>query len=341
MHLQYDWRIIGHSKILAKLEQDLLQDNIASATLLVGPAEIGKARIIKTLAKILECNENFSHDLQVAKQIEKNIFSDLIAVGALWQKDKLESFDFIGKSSNFDQSHRKSKNMRTDTISIDDVRAFTERLYEKPNAKYKICLIKNIHRMNMEAANAFLKVLEEPPVYTKFLLTASHEKLLPETVISRTRVIHLGLVNNQVLIDYLTKHHPELTDAKVAEMVSLSQGRPARMQKFLSKPDFLLQERSFFHEIADILLKSSIIHRMQYAEKIAKNNENIKEFFDRLLHFLRSILIEKIEKQKMPINENLKIDQIINLITKTNQARLDVDHNVNKRLVLENLLISF
>lgn len=340
LSVKFDWRIIGHEKILNKLERDIENNNIASATLFVGPAEIGKSRVCKTFAKILQCGELFSYDHEISKQIEKNIFSDVVIVDLLWQKDKMENFDIIGKSSNFDQSHRKKNNMRSDTISIDDVRAFSERLYEKPNANYKICYIKNAHRMKKEAANAFLKILEEPPTKTIFLLTATHENLLPSTVVSRTRVLQMNLVPRKIIENYLEENYPNMKTEEKNEILTLTQGRPARLQRFLENPDFLLSEREFFHEISNVFLQKTPSERMIYAENLAKNEIEITEFFDRFLHFLRSILMEKIQEKNLPIASKLTYDEINNIIENANLAKKRIFNNVNKRIVLENLFLS-
>lgn len=339
--MKYEWNIIGHQKIIEKLENDLESNNLSSSLLLVGPAEIGKFKVAKTFAKILESGEDYTSNHSICRQIDKNIFSDVISVDTLWQKDYMENFDIIGKTSNFDQSHRKRKNMRTDTISIDDIRAISERIYEKPQANYKICLIKNIHRMNMEAANAFLKLLEEPPERTIFILTANHEKLLPETVVSRTRVLQMNLVGKSILKKYLEKENPGISDEKKDELLNLTQGRPARLQRFLSDPDFLMSEKAGFHEISNLFLQSSLIDKINFADKLSKENTEIIDFFDRFLHFLRSLLIEKISGKNMPISESIKKEKIISLIEETIKAKERIRRNVNKKLVLENLFLEF
>lgn len=340
--MKYDWKVIGHEKILTKLERDLENNNIASATLLVGPEEIGKSRVIKTMAKILSIGKDFSHNHEIAQQIEKNIYPDVITVGALWQKDILEDFEIIAKSSNFDQSERKKKKMISNTISIDDVLSFSSRLYEKSGNRYKICLIKDAHRMNSSAANAFLKILEEPPEKTIFIMTAKHEDLLPKTVISRTRVFQMNLVPQFEIRNYLDKENTAFSDEEKTELITLSQGRPARLNRFLKNPDFLMAERNFYYEIAKLLAESSLPERLKFAEDLAQNEEReINEFFNRFIHFLRSILIEKINNKNMPLAQKLSFEQIIDLILKTALAEKRIIANVNKRLTLENLFISF
>jgi DNA polymerase-3 subunit delta' len=193
--------------------------------------------------------------------------------------------------------------------------------------------------MNNESANAFLKLLEEPPNRTIFLLTATHEKLLPETVISRTRTIQMNLVPLGTLRSYLRKIDRQLSTEKTEELLTLSQGRPARLTRFLEDPDFLLAERSFFHTISKLLTEKSPPEKLRFAEKIS-SEEDLGEFFDRLLHFLRSLLVEKINAETLPLQAKITLEQIVAMIEKTNNAKTSISKNVNKRLTLESLFLS-
>lgn len=338
--MNYDWRIIGHEKVLERLEKDIENQNIASAYLFVGAEEIGKYRIAKTFCKILQSGGDFSFDNEVSRQIDKNIHPNVITVDALWQKDKMEKLEIIAKKSNFDQSERKRKKMSTDIISIDDVHAFTAPLYDKSGYNYKICLIKNLHRMNNSSANAFLKILEEPPRNTIFIMTCTHEHLLLETIISRARVFQFNLVKRGVLEDYFNQNYPNLGTEDREEIITMTQGRPSRMVRFLNDRDFLLSERNFFHDIAGLLSGGDMIYRMKYAEKLSKEDD-LEVFFDRFIHFLRSLLIEKINKKSLPLSKKLSYNQIRTLIENTREAHKKVLQSVNKRLVIENLFLSF
>jgi len=71
-------------------------------------------------------------------------------------------------------------------ILVDQIRTLREEIFIRPNeADHRVVLIENAEQMNPAAANALLKVLEEPPPYAVFLLTANNRDLLPETIASR------------------------------------------------------------------------------------------------------------------------------------------------------------
>ncbi|GGI91271.1 DNA polymerase III subunit delta' [Legionella impletisoli] len=71
-------------------------------------------------------------------------------------------------------------------IKIDQIRAIQQDIYQTPQrAKYRIVIIDSAERMNIAAANALLKVLEEPPVHTLFILLAEQMSSIPPTILSR------------------------------------------------------------------------------------------------------------------------------------------------------------
>ncbi len=345
--MKYDWQIIGHEKILNKLESDLKANNIASAMLFIGPNDIGKAKICKTLAQILQTfqtEQGFSFDHPIAKEIRQNNFADVITVDALWQQDKLTDFEIISKTSNFNQTGRKKSRMKSDTISVDDIRTITERIYGKKNSDFKICFIRNIHRMTTNASNAFLKVLEEPPEKTVFLLTTTHQNLVLPTLISRTRVCQLNLLADKILESFLIKNSLQiLTEEEKDSLLKLAQGRPGILKKLLDNHDFMQEEKEFFTQINHLLIKANQIEKMKFVENIVKNeiknNNSINQFLERLLHFLRSLLMEKIiQKHNYQVDKFLLVD-IIKSIKQVNLAREQISKNINKRLILENLFL--
>jgi len=77
-------------------------------------------------------------------------------------------------------------------LNVDVIRQISEDLYIKPNeSAHKIYVLQNADLMNIQAANALLKSLEEPPNYGVFVLTASSRFKLPETIRSRCALISL------------------------------------------------------------------------------------------------------------------------------------------------------
>ena len=84
-------------------------------------------------------------------------------------------------------------------IGIDDVRALQERLYETPQGTHTVCLIRSIERLHITAANALLKILEEPPSRVLFCFTTESLSSIPATIVSRMRVINFSPLPPNIL----------------------------------------------------------------------------------------------------------------------------------------------
>jgi|GEM_PF-268717 len=343
--MKFPWRIIGHHKILEKLEKEFEEKKLSHSYLFSGPREIGKFFLVKTFSELLQCEHgNLCRNCPSCIQVEKNIHPSTTVVDELWMKDKMEDFEELAKYSNFDQSHRKKTGKKSDQIGIDDVLEFTASLSQKTNSAYKVCLVRNIERMTEEAMNAFLKILEEPPEKTIFLLTTTHQEMLLPTIVSRTRVIELGLTPNSILEERLAE--PDFGNFSAAEkekILTLSQGRPARLLRFRDDPEFLRTQDQFFSDLARMLQKKNLPELFNFAAELAEPqaSDRLSEFLEGLIYFLRTLLREKTFGKGLFLTQEFSSAELLAILAMTELTQKRLESNVNKRLALEQLFLSF
>lgn len=97
------------------------------------------------------------------------------------------------------------------SFHVDAVREIINDVYMSPNeADYKVYILGNAHCMNESAQNAILKILEEPPSYAVFILTAVNKSMLLETVLSRAVTLSIGGVDAQTGAQYITEQNPDI-----------------------------------------------------------------------------------------------------------------------------------
>ncbi|NBQ24498.1 MAG: hypothetical protein EBU26_09580 [Verrucomicrobia bacterium] len=130
------------------------------------------------------------------------------------------------------QCHRISKHQHGDVqwirpesksriITIDQVRTMMSTLHLKPNdARYKVWVIVDADRMHSQAANAFLKTLEEPPGATLLLLLTTHRDRLLDTIRSRCLNLHFSGES----LDRLAKEHQEWLHPLIEKLASQPNG---------------------------------------------------------------------------------------------------------------------
>ncbi len=149
-------------------------ENIPHAFLFSGPRGSGKTSAARILAKLINCEKP-------AKT-----------------KNGLEPCNTCDHCKAI-SSGRSMDVMELDTASnrgIDDIRAIRENVNLSPaSAKKKIYIMDEAHMLTLEAANAFLKTLEEPPAHAIFILATTDPAKLPETVRSRLTMVQFQKAN--------------------------------------------------------------------------------------------------------------------------------------------------
>lgn len=298
--MKYNWSIIGHEKQLLQIEKDLESGNLAHAYLLSGPNSVGKNTVAKKMAGILQCENDFCHNCNACTQIEKGCHVDTVV------------FEDDGES-----------------IKIETVRKILERLSMTRQAPYKILLVQSLERMGVEAANSFLKMLEEPPERTIFIMTTDNVRLILPTILSRVRVVQFNSVSHLYLREKLKSLYPE-RDAETLETVSLlSMGKTGKAVHLMEHPESLAEYLKIYHDIQNFFAYKSVVERFSYIEEMAEDPKKIETFINILTHVVRSQMLEL--KKDSP--------KQIKALSKINEAAMLLKKNVNVRLVLENLML--
>lgn len=271
-------QIIGHKDQLEHLKTDIAGENITHAYLFSGPPHVGKMTIAFWFAEQLLCEGLSEEECAKAKHmIERLTHPDLLVLDQLWMEEVSEDWDIIAKSSNVPQTHRAQAGARTDTISIDDVRALQDRLYATGVAKHRCCIIRSVDRMQDAAANSFLKILEEPPERLVFLLTTESIGSLLPTMVSRARVISLNRLPPSE-ITAMVAHLPE-DDRQF--IVALGQGAPGVVHRLIEDPDTLRTQRILQGKASAFWRETSLHGRLQHLAPLLKRGAEADEF---LLH---------------------------------------------------------
>ncbi len=273
-------QIIGHQRQCAELLSDIAHDNISHAYLFVGPKHIGKFTVARFAAwRILADGKTGEEVERIKDHIERLIHPDLLSLDMLWIKEKQEDWNKIGQYSNVSQQHRTKSDSppKTDTIGIDDIRALQGRLNETGSSRHLCCLIHSIDRMQGAAANAFLKMLEEPPPRVVFLLTAESEHAVLPTIASRTRIVRFHPVPREQMRGLLGGR----SDEEAAFALHLSEGAPGTLSTLLADPDLLRSKRQLHGQAKQFWQASSLLERLRWLLTYAEAKADIGEL---LLH---------------------------------------------------------
>lgn len=187
-------RLYGNDELLERLIGDTLSGRLSHAYIVEGPPKSGKGLLVKIVASVM------SDSAQMAKKIFDGISPDILTVAPAEGKK---------------------------TIGIDDVRAIRRGAYIKPNdLEFKMFVIDGCDRMTVQAQNALLKILEEPPDATYFFLLCESSSALLATVRSRAPTVRMHTFEKSELRDCLVEHFKSARDMSTRD--------PAAFDKLLN-----------------------------------------------------------------------------------------------------------
>lgn len=171
--------VVGQQHITTTLKNAIRTNQIAQAFLFCGPRGVGKTTCARILAKTINCT---------------NPTDDMEACG---QCDSCRSFA-SSASMNIFELDAASNN------SVDDIRELVQQVQVPPQTgKYKVYIIDEVHMLSSQAFNAFLKTLEEPPAYAKFILATTEKHKIIPTILSRCQIFDFKRIQSEDIVNHL------------------------------------------------------------------------------------------------------------------------------------------
>jgi DNA polymerase-3 subunit gamma/tau len=172
--------VIGQDNITKTLINQVENDEVGHAYLFTGTRGTGKTTCAKIFARAINClhpkNGSPCGECEVCKALNENNNMDILEIDAA--------------SNN----------------GVDEIRDLREKVkYPPVNGKYKVYIIDEVHMLSINAFNALLKTLEEPPSHVVFILATTESYKIPATILSRVMRFDFKLVSIDNLVALLKK----------------------------------------------------------------------------------------------------------------------------------------
>lgn len=179
------------------------------------------------------------------------------------------------------------------SFSVDTVREIRLAAYIAPNdAEKKVFILTDIQDMTEAAQNALLKILEEPPAYTVFVLTCEGKARVLPTVLSRAQLITLGPVNEAEALEALLEQTPGADETAAKEAARLSGGIIGRAKELLQSGG-AVRTSELMNDFSKALCGSSNYEFLRLSGRLETDSSLLKEFIALLPSFFRDAALFK------------------------------------------------
>ncbi len=214
--------IVGQDRTVAGFGEAMRSGVMHHAWLLAGPRGVGKARFAwEAASRVLADAAGPSVDLPGLDTPPDHPIARLMAAGSHPDFRQLQR-----------QPNEKGDGLRRN-ISIEQVRRLAEFLANTTSmSPWRAVVIDSVDDLEAEGANALLKMLEEPPANTVFLLVAHAPGRLLPTIRSRCRRMDFQTLDDDALASVLRRELPGSSEAEIARLVTLAGGSAGRAMSY-------------------------------------------------------------------------------------------------------------
>ncbi len=335
--------VVGQTAITSTLKNAIIKQQLAQAFLFCGPRGVGKTTCARILAKTINClNLN-----------ERNEACNVC--------ESCRSFNEL-TSFNIHELDAASNN------SVDDIRALVDQVRIPPQAgKYKVYIIDEVHMLSSSAFNAFLKTLEEPPPFAKFILATTEKHKIIPTILSRCQIFDFRRITVDDIAHHLAfvaqsegiaadsdglhliaqKADGALRDAlSIFDQIAISSNNNITFQTVIENLNIL--DYDYYFKMTEIILENRVFDAMNLIDKVIENGFEGQIFLAGFASHLRNLLVSRdaATHKLMEASENIKnrykqlaaqcTDRfIIRNLDIANRYDFDYKNSNNKRLHLE------
>lgn len=330
------WTIYGQENLLKRLEPSLRQRRQSHAYLLSGPPHVGKMTLAINLSQAVNCIEGPGVPCGSCTQCTR------IADG--------RHADIRTLAAGQGEEGRAPKTV----IGIDVIKEIIGRVSLKPyEGSTSVVIIDGAETMSDDAANALLKILEEPPPQVLFLLLTANESAVLPTVRSRCQTLNLLTLPKDQMVEMLTSNH-QATPGQAEQLFRLSRGCLGWAISALNDSQILEQRQADLEKLQETL-DAGLETRFTYANEVAtlfgSDREAAKDLLTLWLRWWRDLLLIKEGAEEYLHNldhadslrgqaSGLSTPEIVRFIKQLMQTLSSLDSNVSPRLAMEVMMLN-
>lgn len=335
--------VVGQQSITNTLKNAIRNQHLAQAFLFCGPRGVGKTTCARILAKTINC-------MNISENIEPC--------------DECESCVSFNESASFNIHELDAASNN----SVEDIRNLVEQVRIPPQVgQFKVYIIDEVHMLSQAAFNAFLKTLEEPPAYAKFILATTEKHKIIPTILSRCQIFdfkritvediakHIAYVAEKEHVTFepnalhiiAQKADGALRDAlSIFDQIVSFSGNNITYQNVIENLNVL--DYDYYFRIVDYLLNNDTTNTLLTTNEIIENGFDGQHFLIGLGEHLRNLLVCKdpatikllevsddFRERYAQQAQNCSIDFLLKSLEIMSSCDINYKSSNNKRLHLE------
>jgi DNA polymerase-3 subunit gamma/tau len=280
--------VVGQQHVSNTLKNAMANNHLAHAFLFCGPRGVGKTTCARILAKVLNC-ETPTEDNEPCNTC-----------------GSCKSFN-DSASFNITELDAASNN------SVEHIRALIEQVRFQPQkGQFKIFIIDEVHMLSTQAFNAFLKTLEEPPAYAKFILATTEKHKIIPTILSRCQIFDFNRIQVQDIVTHLegickeeeiTAEHDALhiiaqkADGALRDALSIFDRIVSFSNKNITYEDVInnlnILDYDYFFRVVEAMLAEDVANVLLIFDDILRKGFDPSIFIEGLAEHFRNILVSQ------------------------------------------------
>lgn len=300
--------VMGQTRVKRFFQKALEAERLSHAYLFVGERGVGKEAMALEVARALFCSRRTPFpcgQCRGCRRVAKLSHPDLVFVFPAPAKVKESDYQTVVQSVVADP-YQRAELWANPSISIDKVREIRRSAaYKSLEGRGRVIVLGDAERMTNEAANALLKLLEEPPDKSYLILISSRPNLLLPTIVSRCQVVKFAPLTPEEMAPALVQRQG-VEEGRARLVARLAGGSYRRALELLDEDLNALREisltlfrRSVQKDFTQLLFVDELLHTVQ------RDARKIKDLLTLLGFWLRDALI-------FQQNPDVAGDQVVN-----------------------------
>ena len=339
--------VVGQGSITNTLKNAIRNNTLAQAFLFCGPRGVGKTTCARIMAKTINCLHP-TENMEACNECE--------SCRAFNNNASFNIYELDAASNN----------------SVEDIRSLVDQVRIPPQiGQYKVYIIDEVHMLSAAAFNAFLKTLEEPPAYAKFILATTEKHKIIPTILSRCQIFDF----KRITVDDIAKHlayvaqsegvtaEPEAlniiaqkADGALRDALSIFDQMVSFSGKNITYKDVIdnlnVLDYDYYFQIVDHILRGETSDILLILNDIISKGFEPQHFVSGMGNHLRSLMVCKdpATVQLLEVSEQLRqrylaqsqacpMSFLIRALEINNKCDIDYRAANNKRLHLEIALL--